>query len=250
MEIQTHLAAQYLATANKSFVAHKNDDSHTNLGFNIEKRTLTTHPLAPNGTYLAFNYDTFSLEWHSPSDAAVLALDGQQHKAVVQWLEKQAKKDLGKPYTYDLHYELPYPISDDFLFKNNDPKDLERLAELRVLAQQSLEHLVKAYQLDSPIRIWPHHFDTGGYAALPNSNLHLGFGLAIPDSLCNSHYFYLSAYQNNAMVSTNGFVTMRQGTWLNKGFQGAILNAENTVNETVVSFYEEAIAIYIGKYLQ
>ena len=250
MEIQTHLASQYLATANKSFVPHKNDDSHTNLGFDIEKLTLTTHPLSPDGTYLGFNYDTFALEWHSPSDTAVLALDGHRHNEVVQWLAQQAKEDLGQAYTYDLHYELPYPISDDYLFQKKGTEDLARLSQLRILAQQSLEQLTQIYQLDSPIRIWPHHFDTGGYALLPNTGLHLGFGLAIPDSLCPSHYFYLSAYQNNSMVSTNGFTALQKGTWLNEGFKGAILDTGNVVSEAVISFYKEAIANYVNKYWQ
>ncbi len=67
MKEQVHLAAQYLATANKSFVVPKSDDSHTNLGFDPEKGTLKTHPLSQNGTFLVFNYQDFSLEWESTS---------------------------------------------------------------------------------------------------------------------------------------------------------------------------------------
>ena len=40
MKEQIHLAAQYLAAAGISFLEKRDDDSHTNLGFNIEKGTL------------------------------------------------------------------------------------------------------------------------------------------------------------------------------------------------------------------
>lgn len=241
MEIQTHFAAQYLATVNKSFVPAKSDDSHTNLGFDKEKLGLTTHPLAENGTFLMFNYQNFSLEWNTAEGKEVFPLDKMRHSEVVQWLEQQTKKDLGKPYTYDLHYDLPYTITDDYRFEYNDFNDLERLLGLRVLAQQALETVAKTFQLDSPIRIWPHHFDTGGYAALPETPLYLGFGLAIPDTLCDSHYFYLSAYQNNTMVSTTNFAGLQFGSWLNSGFKGAILAANGCSEKNVFSFYQEAI---------
>ena len=38
-----HLTAQYLAAAGISFVAKKDDDSHTNVGFSIEKTCIETH---------------------------------------------------------------------------------------------------------------------------------------------------------------------------------------------------------------
>jgi hypothetical protein len=36
MKDQLHIAAQYLAAANMSFLEKKADDSHTNLGFNTD----------------------------------------------------------------------------------------------------------------------------------------------------------------------------------------------------------------------
>ena len=245
MEIQTHFAAQYLATASKSFLPAKSDDSHTNLGFDVDMLSLTTHPLSENGSFLAFNYKNFCLEWSTAKGKTVLPLDQMRHNDVLQWLEEQAKKDLGKAYIYDLHYELPYTIDDNYKFKLKDPKDLERLSDLRVLAQLGLEAVAEEYQLGTDIRIWPHHFDTGGFAALPDTNLSLGFGLAIPDSLCNSHYFYLSAYHNNTMVSTAGFSSLQHGAWLNTGFKGAILASDGMSEKSVFSFFKEAIKQYL-----
>jgi len=244
MEIQTHIAVQYLATANKSFVAPKTDDSHTNLGFDPKRMTLKTHPLSQNGTFLAFNYQDFSLEWNSPSGSNVLLLNGKYHKTVVLWLKERAKEILGLAYTFDLHYELPYTINDAYQFADKDQKELKRLADLRTLAQHSLETIVKEHKLVTDIRIWPHHFDTGGYAALPNTALHVGFGLAIPDSVCDDHYFYLSAYQDNGMVSTTGFKKLSRGTWVDGSFKGAILSAKDLNETAVIGFYNESIASF------
>ena len=41
-----HWAAQYLATAAKSFIPAKEDDSHTNLGYDHENALLYTHPMS------------------------------------------------------------------------------------------------------------------------------------------------------------------------------------------------------------
>ena len=40
-----HIAAQYLAAAGISILEKQPDDSHTNVGFSVEDRTLFTRPL-------------------------------------------------------------------------------------------------------------------------------------------------------------------------------------------------------------
>lgn len=86
MEKQMHLAAQYLAAAGINFVPKKEDDSHTNLGFSIEKQRLETHPLSENGDLLSLDYNSFSLQWDSQNDVERLLLDGVRHETVLHWL--------------------------------------------------------------------------------------------------------------------------------------------------------------------
>ncbi|MDO6472621.1 hypothetical protein [Maribacter sp. 1_MG-2023] len=242
MEKMMHLAAQYLAAAGISFVEKKADDSHTNLGWSTDKQRLETHPLSSNGDVLALNYTTFSLEWISPKNNASFPLDGKTHQQVLKWLTSSADAFLGKKYTYDFHYELPYSIYNSFTFKLNASK-LKELADLRTLAQSSLEQTLNKTGLASSIRVWPHHFDSGAYANLADT-ITVGLGLAIPDDVVREHYFYISGYKGHNGLDTSKFDSLSLGEWKNDGFKGAVLPATKINEEQVVQFFTEAINTY------
>ncbi len=243
MEKHMHMAAQYLAAAGINFVPKEADDSHTNLGFSIEKKSIETHPLSENGDILSLDYENFSLRWNSQNNTESLLLDGTTHESVIQWLQDMSQRFLGKSYSYRFHYDLPYRINSDFKFELGDTKRLAELLQLRILAQSTFEETLESNQLESPIRVWPHHFDSGAYASL-NGNSAVGFGLAIPDSLSNEHYFYISGYKGQAAIPTSGFSLLSKGEWKNNGFTGAILSAETTDRSTAILFFKEAIENY------
>lgn len=243
MEKQMYLAAQYLAAAGINYVPKKEDDSHTNLGFSIEKKRLETHLLSGNGDILSLDYDSFGLQWDSQNHTEYFPLHGITHKAVVAWLNTQSERFLAKPYSYGFHYELPYNINDDFRFELSDAKRLAELTQLRILAQAALTETLSSNNLESPIRVWPHHFDSGAYASL-NGNSAVGFGLAIPDSVCSEHYFYISGYKGHDAVPIDGFSPLSKGEWKNDGFTGAIFSSKTANLAEVVSFFTEAIESY------
>ena len=238
-----YLAAQYLAAAGISFVKKEEDDSHTNLGFSIEKTRMETHPLSENGDILSLDYKNFSLNWHSKSGSISFALDGSTHADVLNWLKETSKTFLNKSYSYGFHYDLPYEITDDFKFKLVDANRLAELLQLRIIAQATLEQTLKEENLESPIRVWPHHFDSGAYAGL-HKNIAIGFGLAVPDTMCKEHYFYISGYKGRDALNTEGFSPLSNGAWKNDGFKGAILPATSIDKSKAVLFFKEAIQNY------
>nr|WP_299073301.1 hypothetical protein [uncultured Allomuricauda sp.] len=237
MTKQLHLAAQYLATVAKSFLEAKADDSHTNLGFSVEEKSIQTWPLDEADTKLCLNYEQFSLEWKSHEGNSIL-LDGKTDAEIVNWLS-QTSKILGfeKPYQFDLHYEMPYSMNLTDKFEKSDVKEL---VGLRTLAQNALKSFIKKEQLTSDIRIWPHHFDSGAFSALDNSEKSVGMGMAIPDSMVNEHYFYISGYKGHDSLDTSTFENLTHGKWLNEGFKGAILPASKANEEIAVQFFSEA----------
>lgn len=243
MDKQMHLAAQYLAAAGINFVPKKEDDSHTNLGFSILKRSLETHPLSEKGDTLSLSYASFSLQWSSPNNTESLALDGVSHQAILQWINNLSERFLGEAYSYGFHYELPYEITDDHVFELSDSKRLAELKQLRILAQSALKETLASTKLESPIRVWPHHFDSGAFVRL-NEQVSLGFGMAIPDSVCNEYYFYISGYRGHDPIAPDSFLPLSKGEWKNDTFVGGVLAAENVALSDVVSFFEEAIAQY------
>lgn len=242
MEKMMHLAAQYLAAAGINFVDKKDDDSHTNLGFSIVKQQLETHPLSVNGDVLVLNYKTFSLEWISAKTKDSFLLNDKTHTQVLEWLVSSADTFLGKKYTYGFHYDLPYSIEDSFTYKL-EASELKKLAGLRTLAQISIEKTLKETELESTVRIWPHHFDSGAYASL-TADIAVGFGLAVPDSMVNEHYFYISGYKGHSGLDTSNFDTLSIGEWKNEGFKGAVLPSSGVSETEVIQFFIEAINAY------
>ncbi|WP_289039680.1 hypothetical protein [uncultured Zobellia sp.] len=237
-----HLAAQYLAAAGISFVDKKADDSHTNLGWSIAKQQLETHPLSPKGDILALSYNNFSLEWISPDEDVSFSLEGKTHRQVLEWLTHTADTFLGKKYIYDFHYDLPYSVDDTFTYTLN-AISLIKLGVLRTIAQLGLINTLQETDLESDVRIWPHHFDTGAYASL-NSDISVGFGLAIPDDMVNEHYFYISGYKGHSALDTTKFNSLSRGEWKNDSFKGAVLPATKINEEQAVEFFKEAINSY------
>jgi len=246
MKEQIHIAAQYLAAAGISFLEKRDDDSHTNLGFNIEKGTLETHLLSAQGDLLSFNYKNFSLEWESLDGIRSFPLDGKTHPEVLQWIEKRANEYLGKTYQYNLHYDLPYSISDTYRFLLSNAEELNYLCNLRTRVVHVLERVIEDRQLKSPIRVWPHHFDSGGFSALhEGSDIAIGFGMAIPDAISNDHYYYIGAYQGHDPISPKDFKRLTHGNWMDEGFVGAILPVSNITEPEAIAFFNEAIDQFI-----
>lgn len=245
MEDQLHIAAQYLAAANMSFLEKKADDSHTNVGFNTDTKCMETYDLSSSGDRLSLNYRRFSLEWNSQSGVTSLSLDGKTHGDILQWLQERSRTHLSKEYVYEFHYELPYTIDAEYTFKLTDASKLEHLCNLRILAQYTLERIINKNALDSPIRIWPHHFDTGAYAALGDaSDLFIGIGMAIPDTVSDEHYFYISVYKNGSAILPTSYDDLSIGQWIDQDFKGAILPATNLVESESVQFLQETIDQY------
>ncbi len=244
MKDQLHLASQYLAAANMSFLEKKADDSHTNVGFDLKTKRMETYDLSPSGDRLSLNYRTFSLEWVSQNNIDSLSLDGKTHGEVLKWLQEQSQTHLAKKYSYEFHYELPYTIASDYQFKRTDISQLEHLCNLRILAEYTLESIVETNHLDSPIRIWPHHFDTGAYAPLGDTGISVGIGMAIPDTLSDVHYFYISGYKDGKAILPSSQSDLRLGKWMQEGFTGAILPVTNLVESEAIQFFQETIDQY------
>ena len=243
-----HLAAQYLATAGKSFLDKKDDDSHTNLGFDTQKGFLETWQLNDSGYKIALDYKQFSLHWITNTTTRLtLTLDGKTHGEIVKWMDEVTTALGGnKKYSYKLHYELPYgKITDDFVFTKPSEEELNKMLSYRKIAQHALENVVDKMKFDTAIRVWPHHFDSGGYEVLDsNKNIAVGFGLAIPDTIIDDFYLYTSGYKGHDGIDTTEFESLSDGKWLNDGFKGAVLHMKNVDEAKAKSFFNESIEKY------
>ncbi len=225
---QIHLAAQYLAAAGISFLDKKEDDSHTNLAWEVENNRLATHSFGNGTNQVGLNLLSTNLEWLVNGTAeATIDLQTSTHSEILNWLNNQAQKhQIDKEYRYDFHYELPYPsISEDYKFQIDNTESKIYAEELN-RAQTSFQSFLSENNLDSPIRVWPHHFDLGIYSQLDQSeNTFLAAGLAIPDTLVDGLYYYASGYKDGKEIVTKTFKGMDRGDW-RSDWDGATLASE------------------------
>ncbi|NER16089.1 hypothetical protein [Spongiivirga citrea] len=245
MKTTMHLAAQYLATAAISFIVKKEDDSHTNLGWN--DHILETHEFS-NGDKLGLNYQNFSLEWMQQNGSKEsFSLNQSTHKEITDWISQTSiSKDIQKPYKYELHYELPYnEVTDESNYELTNREDLNTLIKQRDLAQDVISSILKFNEFDSAIRIWPHHFDTGAFVIV-NDNLSIGIGMAIPDSFINDFYFYISGYDGHDPVILKSVDDLKHGNYYTNEWQGFAISLNGLDNETAIDFSQTAINSYLN----
>lgn len=239
-----HISAQFLAAAGKSFLAKQADDSHTNLGWNSELRSLVTRPFTNKEIRLSLNYSSFRLIWLDVEMEPIssFTLSGAKFKDAIEWLEESSKEvGMVKPYHFDLHYELPYEeFNSRYIFPDLDEDELDLLIENRDLVQESLEVVLGEDRADE-IRVWPHHFDTGALLGI-SPNHSIGMGLAIPDSISDKFYLYLNGYDQDGPIDTSSFDDIVHGKWMSPNWNGAIAVAEELSFQEMVDFFNSGIS--------
>jgi hypothetical protein len=246
-----HRAAQYLAAGGNSFIEQRDDDSQSNLGWNSEFMALTTHPLNKAGSALSLNYPEFKLEWVEPRERimADFELNGKSHAEVLAWIGESAPKaGLEKAYSFSLNYELPFSMKEDYRFIQPNPEEFVVFGNHRSNAQKALEELFEDQDSVSDIRVWPHHFDTGGLIEVEKDDSgklmkSIGIGLSIPDGMVKDMYYYASAWDTNGTVEYSALPGLRQGLWITEGWNGIVLPATNVNEDKALKFFKEAVLV-------
>ena len=128
-----------------------------------------------------------------------------------------------------------------------DEAELARVSLLYSKAKNSIEKSLEFYQLESDIRIWPHHFDIGAFAKVTD-NLSIGFGLAIPDKNIEDFYYYSTAYNSEGSLDTNNLEELSIGQWQKGSWDAATIEASNLNLNQSGEFLIEAIKVYKNEY--
>ena len=239
-----HAASQYLAAVALQFIEKKEDDSHSNLQWDVEERTFRTQPIGAKGHQLELWVDDFTLAWTLEEDLE-FDLSGSSHGSCLDWINATLQQ-LGfkDKLIFKFHYELPYHTWDsDKLFPLPDEELAENLevhADLRSWVSEVLEDLLS----DEEIRVWPHHFDTGALIDVSKEGNEvmssIGLGLAIPDELCSHPYAYVSGWKKGGNLQLTPPNTSI-GEWNKNGFNGVIMPMDETHYNELHSFFTMSI---------
>jgi hypothetical protein len=229
LDQQLHQLSQVLAKANRSFIPAIEDDSHTNLAFDsLGKRIMGRwiHSTS-NKIMLTYHLPSQNYEWINGNFQVLITIPSldktiSQIESEIAITIAQLNLD-ASGYTLPMHYEIP-----EYSFKGQkveafSKNQLDTWMHYRLIANEACHALLEHLALNTEIRIWPHHFDTGLYINV-NSKLGIGFGLAMEDQMAGAPYFYMAGYGLQNPLSYNQLPTLSSGRWeIGPHWNGAIL---------------------------
>lgn len=250
-----HLLCQTIAKANRTFTPAKEDDSNTNLAFNIAKNRIEGRWIkALNGNImLSLNLSSFEFEWINEQNVVLESFPSMGF--TMEQIENEINKSLGDlglhsdTFKGPMHYKIPeYAFQTDPIALISD-KNIELWKRYRGFANLACDNLMNHLKSTGEIRIWPHHFDTGIYIE-PSTQIGIGFGLAMEDSLVGAPYFYFSGYGlNDYSIDYTNFQQLEIGKWIiQENWKGAVLplqDLENKQKEKMALFQEQVSSCFL-----
>lgn len=256
---QLHWLCQTIAKANRTYVPKIQDDSHTNLYFDVlGDRIVGRWINTPTGKYLlSLNLSSLKLEWLNSylNPICSIATIGKKNSEIEQRISVEINLLGLKPdgFTDDLHFEIPqYSFSSDVVKIINEP-ELREWKQYRQMANEACAIVLDYLQVIGEIRIWPHHFDTGIYV-MATDKMGIGFGLAMKDNMAGSPYLYMSGYPTEGTIDYSELPQIGKGRWeVNEYWSGALLtidqlSSKKTTNRqtALYDFLKNAIDWFIS----
>jgi|GEM_PF-217093 len=245
-EVMIHRASQYLSLTGDTLVPHEPDDSHTTAMYNGDTGLLMGRRwTVENQSYqLGLDIERFSLVLVNErgDNEHLLPLDGKSSNEIKEsWINLLGKVGYQGDIISTLHYDLPESeaYQSDTLIKPTK-EVLKNWMEIRSLANQAMEGLLLNSDQISEINIWPHHFDTGIYLELHQSNgetdRSVGAGLAVADSMIPGPYFYIYGWNKDKEIDYSTAPALESGRWQINSWKGAVLAVDeiSTVHAATV----------------
>jgi len=251
--LQQYHAAQFLALSGKHLIPPEADDSHTNFRFNPHLRMFVGNKLTRNKR-LGLHLDHLTLhilDEHKQS-LTEFKLEGKTRvEAYNELIYLLVNDNINvSNLKHELHYEtIDHPLMHGSVFELGDPKLTKEVIAHRHNAERVLEKVIPNSGQATPIRIWPHHFDTGTvipltYTSGGNYKSSLGLGWAIPDNLVDEPYFYLSFWSAEIQLLPSHLPELDSGQWKTPGWNGAILSLSEILEFPSPEKQEQAVVAF------
>ncbi len=254
-----HWLVQVIAKANRTYVVAKKDDSHTNLYFDpLSNRVLGRWiNRGKSDVLLALNLTKQSFEWltRKLSPIATVAYAGKKMDEVENELA-ESLIILGlnpEGFCGNMHYRIPEYGFDDEIIELINAEAISQWTDVRKTANEACQLVHGHLQIQSEIRIWPHHFDTGIYVE-PTPKLGIGFGFAMEDDMVHEPYFYLSGKGLANDIHYLNLPELEPAFWeVNADWKGAILPVsaienfpDKTSQKTLYDFIRNSLDWYLA----
>lgn len=245
-----HCAAQHLTKAARANLTAQPDDSHSNLGWDSDRRAFLSQPIEGKSVGLSFApLRLFMLDGNQETSS--LLLDGKTDLETGHWLdERLAEMSLNKASDIALPYELPAGVAAVERYPNViDDEGLSALAAWFDAASATLTNFAAANADTrpgpSPVRCWPHHFDIATYVSFetgdPETARGVGVGLSPGDEGYDEPYLYINPWPHldaNALPDA-----VSPGHWHMQGYVGLIATASELSTQENIAL---AITEFVG----
>lgn len=257
---QHYFGAQLIAMAGRHLIGQRNDDSNTSMVYDPKGPYLMGEPIEKGyRVVLGLNKLSLALIQHDLNPTLSVPLVGLTLKEGFNKLSQMLNEVGVKTSNLknELHYELPnHGLLSGTTFQVTDPVNIQEVVAHRHNAEVLLIDVVADYRNAEPVRIWPHHFDTGTLIPL-DQDLHgdfirsAGLGWAIPDGMVDEPYYYLSIWSKDPLDLPTKMPPLKRGTWMMPGWNGAVLRLSEILLHdsaedqyaSVLSFFKSGIQI-------
>lgn len=257
---QQHHAAQFIALVGRYLIPQKPDVSNINMQYHIKKEILLGNPL-PNGLYIGVQIIDLKVQILNAELGIVkeLSLSGKTFNEAFQEF-KLILKNLAVDVS-ELITKQPFELSADSLkdgkyFSADNIEENKENQFYRYNAEMVIGEIATGFSDAVPVRIWPHHFDTGTILPVSQNekgevSQSIGLGWAIPDSMVAEPYYYLSFWSEKPVESVEKIESLNIGKWMIPDWNGAVLKHSEIVQqktaqeqyEIVKSFFTQGIEI-------
>ncbi len=250
---QQHHAVQYIAMVGKHLIPKEEDDSNTNMAYDIGKELLIGNQLN-NGLRIALNLKSLEISILQPdlNPIGAFLLEGKTKYEAFEEL-KSLLANSGTDVTAlttKLHYPMPeHALDNGATFMIEDKSFFRENAHHRHNAEIVLHEICKNNKKAAPVKVWPHHFDTGSFIPTAYNEKgetirSIGVGWAIADNMVKEPYFYLSFWSAEAINNFNKMSKPSQGTWLTGDWKGAVLKLSDFVNLPAADQHEQTRSFF------
>ena len=230
--LQQHHAAQFIALAGRHLIPQQPDDSNTNMQYLADREWLIGNEL-PGGLRMVLQLSGLKLcivdrEKNCHSEISLAGLNKQQ--VFEQLKQSLAESNLNvSALKNELHYTLPdHELDRNAEFLMGDRQSIQENIYYRHNAEMVIASMASNFEKAEPVRIWPHHFDTGTFIPLRFNtkggiSRSIGLGWAMPDDMVNEPYYYLSFWSEDSVEDFNALPDLEAGEWIRSGWYGAVV---------------------------
>ncbi len=236
------------------------DDSNTNMQYKSAGELIIGNEL-PRGFRIALDLPQLKLFIMNHSNKPYAEIEvACQTKIEAFDNMKNKLSGLGidvSELSMQLHYEIPGHELDGkaAFFMDSEPHIRENIY-YRHNAEIVIAEAASKFPNADPVRIWPHHFDTGSFVPIEHNEAggvsrSIGLGFGIPDSMVDEPYYYLSYWSEAPVEDFSKLPEPDAGEWIRTGWNGGIVRNSDILKissaegqqEFVESFFNSGIEI-------